>query len=428
MTSTIVKPLRSDGFTLIELLVVIAIIAVLAAILFPVFAQAREKARQSQCLNNVRQISTAVLMYTQDNDEMFPPKGLWIPLLPGINNVATIWDCPSTKNVGTADSPEYAFNSSLFARAYADIGSPAAMVVVSELKPQPDASGYYAFKNPDGYFALNHSNNSTVLGCADGHVASEAIPGGNVMTTLSNRGYQFFPAMNGTVLPYTAPGPAFPILLPKVAVSPYSSRAPFVTMPPGSYLTAAATSSTIVPNLRIDFDVSYDGLGGGNGYAWWGITLFDNGSAPTQPSSWVYNGGGVPEINGWYPLSSAICIPTTCGVFQFLGLYNSAAPASNQGVMINAIGMNAVADYTGPGCSYPSPSSSQMNHYTIYLLWGNSIWVTATSPNAKPTTANVGVSVDYTPFMTNNNFGLYAGSVTGTNGDVYLNNLTFSQL
>lgn len=60
------------GFTLIELLVVIAIIAVLAAILFPVFARAREKARQASCLSNVRQILTAILSYTQDNDETLP--------------------------------------------------------------------------------------------------------------------------------------------------------------------------------------------------------------------------------------------------------------------------------------------------------------------------------------------------------------------
>ena len=66
---------RRTAFTLIELLVVIAIIAILAAILFPVFAQAREKARQTTCVSNLRQIGVAVMMYTQDYDETLPQTG-----------------------------------------------------------------------------------------------------------------------------------------------------------------------------------------------------------------------------------------------------------------------------------------------------------------------------------------------------------------
>ena len=99
------------GFTLIELLVVIAIIAILAAILFPVFARAREKARQASCQSNLKQLSLAVHMYSQDYDELNAPiansnvslggNGVWwmIILQPYIKNIQ-INDCPSANGGG----------------------------------------------------------------------------------------------------------------------------------------------------------------------------------------------------------------------------------------------------------------------------------------------------------------------------------------
>jgi prepilin-type N-terminal cleavage/methylation domain-containing protein/prepilin-type processing-associated H-X9-DG protein len=100
---------RRPGFTLIELLVVIAIIAILAAILFPVFAQAREKARQTTCLSNMRQVGLGLQMYTQDYDEILPHSRVDVPhfgrpnaplsylsaVIPYIKTRA-IFNCPSS--------------------------------------------------------------------------------------------------------------------------------------------------------------------------------------------------------------------------------------------------------------------------------------------------------------------------------------------
>jgi prepilin-type N-terminal cleavage/methylation domain-containing protein/prepilin-type processing-associated H-X9-DG protein len=100
---------QRPGFTLIELLVVIAIIAILAAILFPVFAQAREKARSTSCLSNQKQLGTAMSMYQQDYDERFPnwrtvvPKSVenpngkitWVENMQPYCKNKNIWICPS---------------------------------------------------------------------------------------------------------------------------------------------------------------------------------------------------------------------------------------------------------------------------------------------------------------------------------------------
>src|ERR1051326_6389239 len=100
---------RRTGFTLIELLVVIAIIAVLAAILFPVFARAREKARQTTCLSNQRQIGLALLMYAEDYDGMIVP---WArgPGYPGEPEADRLWGGllqPYLKNRGVLFCPSY---------------------------------------------------------------------------------------------------------------------------------------------------------------------------------------------------------------------------------------------------------------------------------------------------------------------------------
>ena len=94
-----------QGFTLIELLVVIAIIAILAAILFPVFAQAREKARAASCQSNLKQIMSGVKMYTQDYDETFPMSAYLLPP----NRVVSVYGAvePYMKNIQIFICPSF---------------------------------------------------------------------------------------------------------------------------------------------------------------------------------------------------------------------------------------------------------------------------------------------------------------------------------
>jgi prepilin-type N-terminal cleavage/methylation domain-containing protein len=100
------------AFTLIELLVVIAIIAILAAILFPVFAAARDKARQTACLSNAKQIGLAVMLYTQDYDETYPSidfSKYLILVLPYTKN-EEIWKCPNQSGRYTVPAAAGAYN------------------------------------------------------------------------------------------------------------------------------------------------------------------------------------------------------------------------------------------------------------------------------------------------------------------------------
>ncbi|MCW3062550.1 MAG: prepilin-type N-terminal cleavage/methylation domain [Capsulimonas sp.] len=130
------------GFTLIELLVVIAIIAILAAILFPVFAKAREKARQISCTSNERQIGLGILQYVQDNDEMYPGRTSnfgagWAFQITPYTKSSALFKCPDDSTTGNNGyvPVSYALNSNLQVSAggsQAGLVAPASTVLLFE--------------------------------------------------------------------------------------------------------------------------------------------------------------------------------------------------------------------------------------------------------------------------------------------------------
>jgi len=194
--------MRRRGFTLIELLVVIAIIAILAAILFPVFSRARDQARKAACTSNMKQLAMALMMYTQDWDETYPPNRLgagrpcWSPA-PTYNSWRTlvqpyvknwqVFDCPSFPDwtcseeynnhyPGAPQYIDYQYNGSQFclspnhhAWRMSDFPSPADLILVQEggLQCAPDTGTWcnWVFRTETAI----HSGGKNYI-FADGHV------------------------------------------------------------------------------------------------------------------------------------------------------------------------------------------------------------------------------------------------------------------
>ncbi|MBC8136149.1 MAG: DUF1559 domain-containing protein [Fibrella sp.] len=202
---------KANGFTLIELLVVIAIIAILAAILFPVFAQARQKARQATCVSNLKQIGIASMMYQQDYDEAWVPLwtidngGTYVPyynlvdtyvkMKPGTSR-SGLWHCPSNipqdtwfnesathhsyvastlRNLGTGcdDTPI----SNAGCTADASLVAPSSTIVLVESGTDWDAWDFAIASQglwsggPTPWMFAGHARQSNYL-FADGHVKS----------------------------------------------------------------------------------------------------------------------------------------------------------------------------------------------------------------------------------------------------------------
>jgi prepilin-type N-terminal cleavage/methylation domain-containing protein/prepilin-type processing-associated H-X9-DG protein len=152
--------ISKKGFTLIELLVVIAIIAILAAILFPVFARAREKARQTTCTSNQRQIAASVQMYAQDHEEAMPlVASVWQDLNPDPG----VLICPTA---GKSNVNGYIYNSGLSGISLGEIKDPVTRFVTADGVSTGNEKNIFYLIND---FTKRHSL-GLIASFADGHV------------------------------------------------------------------------------------------------------------------------------------------------------------------------------------------------------------------------------------------------------------------
>lgn len=215
---------KRKGFTLIELLVVVAIISILAAILFPVFARARENARRASCMSNLKQIALGFMMYSQDYDERFPPSVVNTPgsyswpngtvttssywtqkIYPYIKSVQ-VFNCPSSnyKWEGGRDSAiTYGVNSILFysdadiGPSLASIANPSQTLMIADSASTTNSTlGYFTISQfftttpSRGYVSDRHLNGGNIA-FADGHVKWLSLPrdsAGNPVNPKANRG------------------------------------------------------------------------------------------------------------------------------------------------------------------------------------------------------------------------------------------------
>ncbi len=300
------------GFTLIELLVVIAIIAILAAILFPVFAKAREKARQNSCINNQRQIALAVSMYIQDNDEKIFPDPLnkaWSTYLK-MYNEPSIYDCPSEDINGVNDNPEYGFNALLYGNALGDIKKPEVTLLTADLIVDGTTLatnktwGLRVTQGKDFDIAARHNKSAVVAG-VDGHVDVITVkdPSTDVPGVLLAKGWQL---AGGGGTPWIVYSPMTSIKKDTtniiVDLSGYGSQGYWYTM---SWDPGLPTFSNVKKKIPSWIDTTGQGTTGLN----WKMYLMSDSSAAYTNTDWT-NSGSAKIWGSWNEHHAMAKMPT----------------------------------------------------------------------------------------------------------------------
>ena len=261
-----------NGFTLIELLVVIAIIAILAAILFPVFARAREKARQTTCSNNQRQIAASILMYSQDHDEALPATAsVWQSL----NADPGTLICPT---LGKATPNGYLYYYLCDNRALGTLSDPTTFPLTIDGLNTPNIATL------SSQVDYRHTNQA-IASYADGHIVATAFQAinpnlTNLAMSASNFGFQPNP---GTLFQGSAAGIADGsewdpdwwggVTSPRINTAGITNMQPYMTW----------NTPVTLQYIRVFEDVA----GGSTNYDRVMIDTLAPGGSPTNEVSWI---------------------------------------------------------------------------------------------------------------------------------------------
>ncbi len=302
------------GFTLIELLVVIAIIAILAAILFPVFAKAREKARQASCTNNLKQIVTATLMYAQDNNEMFPTAdNFW----GGINLDRGVLKCPTAGRLANG----YGFAYGLGGKALGEITNPVTTGMVCDCIAAPISPNI--IKTATDIDAARHSSKFLAT-FADGHV--EMCTDSSVMFAVTVVGQLVTNTGNKTSLVYNPAAIGTGVActdLSTLAGTSVTTALQQNKVGANGVILFTGTGAVDVSKMQAPFTTPTVGAG------WSYEALMASGCSN---SHYVINNGTADDLNAIYPAQSATAFNTfTVGVSDYAPYLATFVMSKNDG-------------------------------------------------------------------------------------------------